>query len=443
MNSAVQAGAAARSGHDPRALALRVIDRVLARHEQSQAALDAALRASHLVPSDKKLCTQLVYGYLRQALRLDWGLGRYLADPEKLPPEMRLILGLAAYEAAFLRIPGHASVNWAVARVRHRFSQGLAGVANAVLRRFSRHRAAFRDPAWYEASIANPQERRAIWHSLPLWLVRLWEGAYGEEKAALFMAASGAEPVPAVRVNAAREGAAMLRNTLVAECGGIAAGAWGAAFPQGTPPMARGLEQEGRISFQSAAAQEALHALRPQEWPSPVWDACAGRGGKTAALLELGLDVRLSSDSSASRLEGMPQEMARLGLPLPELSPAGAEHIPTGARFATVLADVPCSGLGTLCRRPEIRFRRQAADSAALTATQDAILDAAAAHLAPGGLLVYITCTLHPDENQGRTAAFLARHPRFAAEREWNTPPDSPWREFFYAALLRKECTCE
>ena len=437
MKSAIQRGTAARAGHDPRALALRVIDRVLAGRENSQAALDAALRGARLVPTDTGLCTQLVYGYLRQGMRLDWVLARSMSNPEKLPVEMRLTLGLAAYEMAFLRIPGYASVDWAVSRIRHRFSRTLAGVANAVLRRFSLNGNNFHDPAFYEASIENPQERRAIWHSLPLWLVRLWEGAYGEEQAALYMAASGSEAVPAVRVNGSRDGAAQLRNELIGEHGGIAVGAWGAAFPQGLPYIARNLEKTGRISFQSAAAQEALQAMLPHAWQSPVWDACSGRGGKTAALLELGLDVRLASDVAASRRNSLPQEMARLGLPLPELA-GGVEQVPAGARFATILVDAPCSGLGTLCRRPEIRFRRQLADIAGMAAIQDAILDSATAHLLPGGLLAYVTCTLSPEENQKRSDAFLSRHQGFVCEREWSTAADSPWREFFYAAALRK-----
>ncbi len=138
MQSALQRGAADRSEHDPRAAALRVIDQTLTGKEPSQFLLDKALRESKMVPSDKGLCTELVYGFLRSAIRLDWNLRQLLRDPDKLPPEMLLTVKLAAYEIAHLRIPPHASVNWAVSRIRNRFGKGLAGVANGVLRSFVR-----------------------------------------------------------------------------------------------------------------------------------------------------------------------------------------------------------------------------------------------------------------------------------------------------------------
>lgn len=442
MKNAIQRGTADRSGHDPRTAALRVIDRTLTGNEPSQALLDKALRESDMVPSDKGLCTELVYGYLRLCSRLEWDLARFLRKPEKLPPEMRLILGLAAYELAYLRIPAHASVNWAVTRVRNRFGGGLAGVANASLRAFAGIAKKYEDLARYDA-IADEAERLAVIHAVPAQIVRLWREAYGPDSALAYLRASSGRAVPAVRVNAAREDAATVRETLLTEGKGVAVCSFGAAFPEGIPYVAKTFERKGRVSFQSAAVQEILEELGMASWRGPVWDACAGRGGKTAAMLERGLGVAAATDISSGRIAGLARELERLGLALPSaVLEADAATPPAGppfsAGFATILADVPCSGLGTLARRPEIRFRRSPENIAELVAVQDAILDGAVRHLLPEGIIVYLTCTLNPAENEDRVRAFIARHPGFDVEKVWATPPFSPWREFFYGAVLRR-----
>lgn len=441
MKYAIQRGTANRSTHDPRTAALRIIDAALIGKEPSQALLDKALRESQLVPTDKGLCTELVYGYLRMRVRLDWDINRLLRNPDKLPAEMRLILGLASYELAYLRIPAHATVNWAVTRVRNRFGQGLAGVTNATLRAFAKLAETYDDESRY-GSITSDTERLAVIHAVPGWIAALWCEAYGIDTALEYLKASSGRAVPAVRVNAARDDAATVRQTLVAEGKGIAVATHGVAFPEGAPYVAKILELKGRVSFQSAAVQEILDALGAASWQGPVWDACAGRGGKTAALLELGIPVAAATDISSGRIAGLAREMERLQLPLPLVLEADAAAPPTEPTFsdgfATILVDAPCSGLGTLARRPEIRFRRSAADIAGLVESQDAILDAAAAHILPGGRIVYLTCTLNPVENEERARAFLTRHAGFTLEKEWSTPPESLWREFFYGAVLRQ-----
>ena len=447
MKSALQRGAANRSEHDPRAAALRVIDQTLTGKEPSQLLLDKALRESKMVPSDKGLCTELVYGFLRNAIRLDWNMRQLLREPDKLPPEMLLTLELAAYEIAHLRIPPHASVNWAVSRVRNRFGKPLSGVANGVLRAFARDVKAYKSEERYTGAL-GPLEGLAVFYAVPGWIMKLWLDAYGEETARAYLTASSSPAVPAVRINAAREDAVTARIDLMTTGQSEAApvGPWGLAFPSGMPYLARQLEKEGRLSFQSAAVQEMFQEMDMPSWPCPVWDACAGRGGKTAAMLERGLSVSVSSDLSAPRITALPAELDRLGFteerrPLAlEADAANAPDNPAFREgFGTVLLDVPCSGLGTLARRPEIRFRRDEADIADLVAIQDGILDAAAGTVRDGGCIVYVTCTLNPAENEERVAAFLGRVPGFTLVKTWGTAPHSPWREFFYAAVLRKE----
>jgi len=451
MKTAIQRGTANRSGHDPRTAALRILDQVFTGNDPSQLLLDKTLTETKLVPSDKSLCTELVYGYLRNRIRLTWNLEQLLRNPDGLPGEMLLALGLASYEIAHLRIPPHASVNWAVTRIRNRFGKGLAGVANGVLRSFVRSMKGYADETRYIDALGR-EEGLAILYSIPGWVAKLWLDEYGEERARAYMKASSCPAFPAIRINAAVEDAVTVRIDLMTKGqrenkASLPIGPWGIAFPSGLPFAARKLEREGRLSFQAAAVQELLQETEMPSWPSPVWDACAGRGGKTAAMLERGLSVSVSSDIATARIQALPDELTRLGFAEnkhPVVLEADAanvsDHPVFATKFATVLLDVPCSGLGTLARRPEIRYRRIEADIAGFVATQDSLLDSAARHVRDDGQIVYVTCTLNPAENEERILAFLNRVSCFVLEKEWTTASDSSWNEFLYAAVLRKKC---
>jgi 16S rRNA (cytosine967-C5)-methyltransferase len=456
-----------RAAHDPRAAALSAISRVLAGEADAQAALDAVLRSPDMVPSDKGLCTELVYGQLRAQQRLEWFSGRFLRKAEKLPWEMRLCIDQALYSLAFLRIPHRAAVHWAVEHVRNRFGQGLGKVTNGALRSMQRELAAFGDRAFYERECGSGEEALACWYSMPLWIVRLWQSAYGEDKALALLEASAAGPPQGLRLNRDRANWQTLRDTLLREHPRDATpvGPAGVIISHSLKNYAGQLIAAGRASGQSGASYAALEHFRPSEWPQPIWDCCAGRGGKTLALLEQGIAVALASDPSAHRLRALPGEYARLGLttppcpavlvgsatddprsftPLPGESPeSNAGAAPEGASersdsalptcFGTIVVDAPCSGLGTLGRRPEIRYRRSEADCAQLAQTQRSILDAAWERLLPGGRLIYITCTANPAENEDQTAAFLARHPDAAPAGSYDGEL-ALTREFFYGA---------
>lgn len=459
-----------KAAHDPRAAALVALSRVLAREADSQAALDEALSSTAMVPTDKGLCTELVYGVLRRYLNLDWFVCRFLSKPDKLPEEMRLLLGMALYEMAFLRIPPHASVGWAVNHVRHRFGKGLAGVANGALRNMQRQLADFTGPRLYEnwqEAFASQEDALACRYALPAWIVRLWRESCGEEAALLLMRACIAAPPSGLRLNRARAGWQEARNSLleaaqppnkthpVGDCA--------LSFSGSLPWQAKELIRQGRASRQSAASHEILEAFSPRAWPVPVWDCCAGRGGKSLALLEQGVPVALASDLSRGRLLGLAEEYLRLGLseppcpPLYVLSAADAEKAfpldganrlnagglldteTTPSEFGAILLDAPCSGLGTLARRPEIRLRRTPGDLETLVRTQKNILHAVWQQLRSGGYLVYLTCTVNPAENSEQIRSFLQERNDAALVQERQPIPESPLGEFFYGALVRKQ----
>ncbi|MDR1946839.1 MAG: hypothetical protein LBQ51_06710 [Desulfovibrio sp.] len=461
-----------RADNDPRAAALAALFRVVHQHADSQAALDAVLLSPRLAPTDKKLCTELVYGTLRRYAGLHALVCGFLSDPEGIPEEMLLALVLAAYETAFLRTPHRAPVGWAVEHIRNRFGRVLAGVGNGVLRSVQRGLDGYRASlAAGESPDASLPELAAAC-GLPEELVGVWAAAYGREEITGLIRASCRAAPSGLRLNRSRPGWEALRENILRDAAELNAAHGKEAFAVGPcvltfagamPLSAHRAVAEGRASRQSAASYEVLQAFFPEDRPQPLWDCCAGRGGKTLALLEQGIPVTLATDRSVRRLHALVQECARLGIadslrPLTAVSDLAEEPLPpaclpktggkaglSGARtlperFGTILFDAPCSGLGTLARRPEIRLRRRREDLEAATALQSRILDRLWPLLRPGGRIVYITCTVNPAENEGQVAAFLARHPEALSGREFRTPFSSPLGEFFYGAELIREC---
>jgi len=417
----------------------------------SQAALDGVLSSAVLMPTDKRLCTEITYGTLRWYLRLKEFSEGFLSRPDKLPDEMRLTLVTALYEMAFLRVPHHGPVGWAVKHVANRFGKGLSGVANGALRSMQRDLKDFH----------SPDLPLATRYAMPEWLITLWMTSYGETATLALLEASQSVPPSGLRLNRAKPGWEELRGSLLRENADSAqaVGSSALAFHGPLSWQARELIKEGRASRQSAASYEALEAFSPTLWPQPLWDCCAGRGGKTLALLEQGIPVALASDPSAHRLEGLGKEYARLGLTVPPCPPVLAvaadaadgkgaalvrSDLPDSldailpSAFGTILVDAPCSGLGTLARHPEIRLRRTPKDLDTLAATQRRILEAVWPRLCSGGQLIYLTCTLNPAENQDQITAFAATHPDAIHKGEFHTPFDSPLGEFFYGAMLEK-----
>lgn len=487
----VLAGAAVRNGANAPAIACNTSSKKSGSTAQKLTAsppADSALRHVGISRQDAALATELVYGYLRSEIRISWLLRRFLTAPEKLPQEALLTLGVAAHEIVHLdRIPDYAAVDWAVTHIRQRFGPGLGKLANAVLRNVARLGDDARIADMYHADLPDPRDFLSVYHAAPRWLVDLWCDAYGPDRAADLLAASAQAPAPAVRVNAARPGWQALREQLIADHGGTACGHAGVVFPVGGfPAEVAAQERAGLLSRQGAASQEVLDALRPDTWEGPVWDACCGRGGKALALLERGVDICLCSDPNAGRLRGLRVDAERLGLAVPAIVRASATQPPcvagaasaaagpgcpalpvqsvqpvtsdtpdtprttgtsggtaSAGAFRTILIDAPCSGLGTLSRRPDIKLRRTSTDLDALAALQGRILDAALSVLPTGGRLVYITCTLNPAENEAQIERLLSPTGAASAapvtvEVQHTTPADTPAREFFFGVVLRK-----
>jgi 16S rRNA (cytosine967-C5)-methyltransferase len=402
-------------------LALRVLHAVDAEGAYANLALDRALEVSRLPAADRALATELVYGVTRWRGRLDHVIDHLSTTPAaELPPWIRNILRMGVYQLLHLdRIPARAVVSEGVALAREFGHRGTAALANAVLRRAVAE--AGRVP------LPGPEEgdarRLAVEGSHPEWLVARWLGQFGSEETERLCRVDN-EPAPlTLRVNLWRTTPAEAAAALA--CEGVRT-VPGRLFPEALvaragPPL-RELEAYrcGMVSAQDEGAMVASRVLAPE----PGWlvvDACAGAGGKTTHLAELmrnrGRVVAVDPYRHKVRLlEGAAR---RLGLGIIETRCADARTLPTSelaGRADAVLVDAPCSGLGVLRRRPDLRWRLKEEDLPRLVRLQKEILRAASSCVRPGGVLVYSTCTIERSENQEVVEGFLAESHEFTMD---------------------------
>jgi len=418
-----------------RRLAMDILRRTLDHHQDAQAAVDDVLAASRAEPQDKALATELAYGYLRLRGRMDFILAQLLKNPHQTSPVLKRILGLAAYELLFLsRIPDYATLDWAVSLARERLGQTMSKVANGVLRSLVRLGRSVHLPDYYEAKTAGQARFLSAWGSCPLWLAEMWLGAYGAEKTRRFLEASLQAPPAGVRVNRLHPDADTLKGRLAPLA--VATTPWGFALSE-WPEFLNDAADRGAATRQSLAAQKIMDDIGAEHWPSPVLDACSGRGGKTFLMAEMGKMV-WASDVNVFRLGQLRRESERLGLKVPVLRAPAQGPFPLRQAPNTVFLDAPCSGFGVLARRPDIKWKRSQADCAGLVALQRQMLDAAAELLPQGGCLAYVTCTLNPGENEGQVEGFVRARPGMKLLRQTQSDPGEGLGEFFYGAVLKK-----
>jgi 16S rRNA (cytosine967-C5)-methyltransferase len=410
-----------------RLVAARVLDRVESARAYADLALHAALRDERLSVRDRAFATELVYGTLRWRGRLDFALAACTDRPlAQLEPAVLTLLRLGAYQVLFLEsVPGRAAVDESVRCAQAMGWARASGLVNAVLRRLVRRDTVLEPPSLE----ADPLAHLIHALSIPEWIARRWLAALGPTEAAALARASNETPPLTARANPRKN----TRTALLAEI----ATRWPAAKLATHAPLALSLGhgvdpgsdlafREGRFTVQDEASQLVVELLAPQPGER-VLDLCAAPGSKTTAIAERtgasGLVV--ASDRNQRRLDLVGRAARRLGLANVELVHAdGTQPLAElpGAPFARVLVDAPCSGLGTLRRNADARWRLREEDVRSLAETQRALLENAASTLLPGGVLVYSTCTLLPEENEALVAAFLAQHPEFRVAARGELP---------------------
>jgi 16S rRNA (cytosine967-C5)-methyltransferase len=404
-----------------RDVAARVIARVEKDAAFASAALESELSQAVQVDSrDRALATEIVYGCLRVMPWLLEQVARFAPRGLKaMDARMRAHLAVAAYQMYFTRVPAFAAVSETVEAVREMRGPRVAAFANAVLRRVAEDAAARERPARDNLSAAPDQLReQAIVASAPEWLRAALERALSPEEARAFLRCGVEPPAVALRVEVATEREAWLARLRGAapaatfEAGRVsprAILARGAGKPQALPGW-----REGAWAVQEEGSQLAALALGAREGET-VLDACAGRGNKTAILARaVGERGAVDAcDSVPSKLDRLREELARLGL-RPRAThavdwTAGSGDV-TG-EYDRVLVDAPCSGVGTMRRRPEIALRRERTDLASMADAQVAIASRAAQHVRPGGVLVYVVCSVLREESDDVVAALAQARP--------------------------------
>jgi len=436
--------AKAKGGQNPRAVAVSVLTRVLQEGQSLSNLLPQSFDS--LPPERRALAQELCYGTLRWAPRLDALLGLLLSKPLKAKDsDVKSLLLLGLYQLAYMSIPPHAAVSETVAVTALLKNKSWArGLVNAVLRRFQR------ESETLETKLSNNEEAIT---AHPAWLLTLLKQAWPEQWPAI-VEANNQRPPMSLRVNRRLHGRDAYQRLLAQE--GMT------SLPSPHAPDALTLDQavnveqlpgfaQGEVSVQDAAAQLAAVLLNPQPGMR-VLDACAAPGGKTGHLLEICDEVELIAlDIEKKRLTRIAQNLTRLGLSA-ELVCADAADTASwwdGRPFDRILLDAPCSASGVIRRHPDIKLLRHASDIEQLVVLQEKILNALWPLLAPGGMLVYATCSVLPQENGDQLANFLANH-EDATERPLETRwgqatrvgrqilPDQDGMDGFFYACIEK-----
>jgi 16S rRNA (cytosine967-C5)-methyltransferase len=392
-----------------RKIAFRALQRVESENAHASEVLHAELTAE-VSAADAALATELTLGVLRRRGLLDFLLERLLKKPvARLDLAVALALRIGLYQLRYLkRVPARAAVNESVEMVKKARKASAASLVNAVLRKAAGESAT--SPETLLRLELPLVTRLSILHSHPQWMVERWLARFGEERTTMLLDANNQAPRLSIALQQPAKRDATIRE--LEEAGlGVASGQVlkSALAVKGGSITRTNAFRNGRISIQDEASQ-AIPLLLKVQRGDRVLDLCAAPGGKTGALARAagsGAFV-VAADLHGHRLRAMDEQFARLGVRNILLAQLDAtQPLPFAKKFDRILVDAPCSGTGTLARHPEIRWRLRPEQINEFHGLQATILSRATASLAPGGRLVYSTCSLEREENEDVIAEAL------------------------------------
>jgi 16S rRNA (cytosine967-C5)-methyltransferase len=377
----------------------------------------AAVRPALHDERDRALATDLVTGTLRWQRQLDYLIEHFAKRPlSKLDFEVLQILRLGAYQLLHLdRVPAAAAVNDAVAMTRRARKTSAAGLVNAVLRALSRN--SHRLPLPLRPPEGDPLPYLEVSLSHPGWLANRWLGRYGFDAAEAWETFNNAAAPLTIRVNRLKIDAATLTHALAEHGVAVEPARYapdGLIVTSGNP-LRTPLAGTGQFFLQDEASQ-LVALLGAPEPGMKVLDTCASPGGKTTAMAAMAGDRAqiVATDVRSARVQLLRETVAASGARNIRVLQADLEAgLPFMAEFDVVFVDAPCSGLGTVRRDPDIRWRRAEADLAPLSKAQLNMIRNAADAVRPGGRLIYSTCSSEPEENERVVETFLAANGRF------------------------------
>jgi len=395
-----------------RDLAFTAIQRV----EVDKAYTDIVLShlfAKNLSNRDKAFLSELVRGTIRWKKNLDWIVDQLLRiKNKKVPEQLRWILWLGLYQIRFMsRVPNFAAVNESVALAKKYVGQKWAGVVNGVMRSFIRNP----DSIKYPDMKSNPIKSLALRMSFPEWMIKRWISQLGIEETQQLCEAFNKAPSLSIRINSLRTNANKFESLL----------------DQRKIEYKKSIVQDFYLlkkipfSFQTQLLDEGLITIQDESAglpsllldPKPdevIFDLCAAPGGKSFHAAELAGDGAkiVSGDINVSRIDLLKKTKMRLGNHSVQLIAADAEHFPAKSADK-VLLDAPCSGLGAMRKKPDLRWRKSEEGIKELAFLQRRLLNRAARLVKNGGSLVYSTCTIGPEENENIVNEFLNNNSNF------------------------------
>lgn len=413
-----------------RELALDLLNRWPRSRAFADELLEQALEECSLGESDRAFVTELFYGCLRQQLALEFLLARLATKPSR--PVIANVIKLGLYQLFFLHTPGHAAVNESVALAKGHGGEPEAKFVNAILRRAGREHQALL--AEFEAT---RETQPWIYHSHPEWLWKRWATRLGHDSAAALCEWNNQPPFVYIRINTLKATGAptdvATEPTLHPLC-------WRVTDSSGLFRTKSFLN--GEFYVQDPSTLTAVDVLDPQPGES-VLDMCAAPGGKTTYIAQK-MQNRgriIAADSTSSRLALVGENCRRLGVQIvATLACEGTrlDRCLRGEEFDRVLVDAPCSNTGVLRRRVDLRWRLTEEEISRLAALQAKLLDSAAKFTRHGGVLVYSTCSLEPEENEGVVETFLASHKMFERDATRSLIPPRDGVDGTFVARFRR-----
>jgi 16S rRNA (cytosine967-C5)-methyltransferase len=445
--------------NNPRSLASQILDRIEEDRAFAEPLLDSCLSGSALGSAqDRGLLTELVYGTLRMRNRMDWIIRtHYRGDFGSMKTGLKNILRIALYQVMFAdRIPSYAAVDEAVKMTKTRYP-GRSDLVNAILRNAVRKMKEIQYPDFDE----DPAHHISVYHSHPRWLVEKWIKELGVEETLELCRSNNKIPPMTLRANVLKAKRTEIMEKLASEGIEIHPTKYSpdgvVLFRPYKPIREMDLLKNGLVQFQDEASQLISHLVSPRPGEK-ILDICAGVGIKTFHLAGLmkNSGAVLALDAMGKKLETLKKASRKMGSTIIDTVVADAtEDIGKQyhEKFDRILVDAPCSGLGTVRRKPEIKWHRAAQDLEKMSILQKKMLNSSARYLRKGGVIVYSTCTIASEENEGVIKDFLEKTPGFRCIR-----PPAPIRgeklndegffrmyphrhetDGFFGALLKKE----
>ncbi|MFP3998657.1 MAG: 16S rRNA (cytosine(967)-C(5))-methyltransferase RsmB [Desulfobacterales bacterium] len=417
---------------DPRNAALYILNELSKGHSNLDRILDEQTAGvfTQMQRRDMALARALVYGVLRWRAKLDFNISALASQPiNRIKPEVLNILRLGLFQMMFLsKIPQSAAVNTSVEMAKQVAPKSVVRFVNGLLRNFARSRQAIAYP--------DPQKDRiralAICQSFPQWMILRWEKRFGIEETRTLCEYLNQIPPVTIRVNTLKT----TRDKVFEKLSSYAGTAEKTLIsPEGlalygikSPVYELPGFSEGLFQVQDEAAQLASLILGPKPGES-VLDACAGLGGKTGHIAQCmeNQGLLVAADADEARLKILESEMKRLGVNIVKTKCLDMENsgaLQDSDSFDRILIDAPCSGIGVIRRNPDIKWSARQRDFERNSLRQERILTAASGHLKPGGILVYVVCSMEPEETDAVIKKFCSKSKEFKIQAMGSRPND-------------------